>query len=149
MLQRLGSWLRAAGYDTLIETDSRDDYAILKQAIEEDRKLITRDKKLLEYRRAPDYVIYLDCNTLDDCVVALDRQLSINWLYQPFSRCLVCNTPLVDADPGQQAAIPADALARTERPLYCPTCQKVYWDGSHVKRMYKRLKTWQVAATEA
>jgi len=146
MLQRLGSWLRAAGYDTEIETDSRDDYELLKQAIAEQRKLITRDRKLLEYRRAPDNVVYLDCNTLEECVASLTRQLSIDWQYRPFSRCLVCNTELVSADEQQRQRIPDDALERTELPLFCPTCNKVYWEGSHVRRMRNKLQHWHQAA---
>lgn len=146
MLQRLGNWLRAAGYDTEIETDSRDDYALLKQAIAEQRKLITRDSKLLEYRRAPGHVVYLDCNRLEECVASLTRQLAIDWQYRPFSRCLVCNTELVSADPEQRQRIPDDARERTAQPLYCPKCNKVYWEGSHIRRMRKKLQHWQQMA---
>ena len=146
MLQRLGHWLRAAGYDTEIETDSRDDYALLRQAIAEQRQLITRDRKMLEFRRAPGHVVYLDCNSLDECVASLTPQLNIDWQYRPFSRCLVCNTELIAAPSEQQQRIPEDALAITDQPLYCPTCNKVYWEGSHVRRMRHRLQQWQQAA---
>lgn len=146
MLQRLGNWLRAAGYDTVIESDSRDDYQLLKQAIAEQRWLITRDRKMLEYRRAPQHVIYLECNTLEECVASLGRQLPIDWQYRPFSRCLVCNTELCSADPEQQQQIPEDVRQRSEQPLYCPACSKVYWEGSHVRRMRQRLQQWQQLA---
>lgn len=143
-LQRLGSWLRAAGYDTRIESDGRDDYQLLQQAIAERRKLITRDRKLLEFRRAPGHVILLEANNLEECAESLSRQLPINWLYRPFTRCLVCNTRLRKADPAQQQKLPADVRKR-EGTLYCPTCNKVYWDGSHVRRMRHRLQQWQQA----
>ena len=48
MLARLGRWLRAAGYDTLIIEKSLDDKEIFKQAKEEKRLLITRDKQILD-----------------------------------------------------------------------------------------------------
>lgn len=142
MLQRLGSWLRAAGYDTLIESDGRDDYQLLQQAIAGRRKLITRDRKLLEYRRAPGRVILLEGNNLEECAASLCRQLPIDWQYRPFTRCLVCNTPLRPAQASQQAMSPAD-VRRRDGTLYCPVCNKVYWDGSHVRRMRHRLKQWQ------
>ena len=88
-LQRLGSWLRAAGYDTLIESDGRPDYELLKQALAEERLLITRDRKMTEYRRAPGTVILLECENLEDCIAVLSRQLPVNWLHEPlrFYRC--------------------------------------------------------------
>ena len=110
-LQRLGSWLRAAGYDTLIESDGRPDYELLKQALAEQRLLITRDRNLTEHRRAPGTVILLECENLEDCVAALCRQLPINWLHQPFIRCLVCNTRLIDAKTALQEWVQGRGLA--------------------------------------
>jgi uncharacterized protein with PIN domain len=143
MLQRLGSWLRAAGYDTLIEHDGRSDYELLKQALAEDRLLITRDRKLLEHRRASGTVILLDCNELEDCARELTKQLPVNWLYQPFIRCMVCNTSLRPATENEAATLPEKIKSQIDSPLYCPSCQKVYWDGGHVDRMQVRLNKWQ------
>ncbi|MCW9024653.1 MAG: Mut7-C RNAse domain-containing protein [Gammaproteobacteria bacterium] len=143
MLQRLGSWLRAAGYDTLIAQGGRSDYELLKQALAEDRLLITRDRKLLEHRRAPGTVILLDCNELDDCARELSQKLSINWLHQPFVRCMVCNSSLRPATENEAATLPEKIKSQIDSPLYCPSCQKVYWDGGHVDRMRIRLGKWQ------
>ena len=52
MLQRLGRWLRAAGYDTLIARNAESDYELLRQALDEGRLLITRDRELAKHRRA-------------------------------------------------------------------------------------------------
>ena len=141
-LQRLGSWLRAAGYDTLIETDGRPDYELLKQALAEERLLITRDRRLTEHRRAPGTVILLECENLEDCIMALSRQLPIDWLYDPFVRCLVCNTNLIQAKPEHLLELPLRLRDSLEAAYYCPTCKKVYWDGSHVSRMRSRLQDW-------
>jgi len=143
MLQRLGSWLRAAGYDTVIARDGRDDYALLRQAIAEDRLLVTRDRELARHRRAPGRVILLECENLDDCIRELGARIEIDWLHHPFQRCLICNTELVPADDAARARIPERARARLDEARYCPTCRKVYWEGSHVNRMRQRLETWQ------
>lgn len=142
MLQRLGSWLRAAGYDTIIEVNSRNDYEVLKQALAEHRYLITRDRKLSEYRRAPGTVILLECDSLEECIAALCKQLDIDWLHEPFVRCLVCNTPLTEADPENLKALPERLQHSLDEAYYCPECSKVYWEGSHVRRMRKQLENW-------
>ena len=142
MLQRLGNWLRAAGYDTFIETDGRSDYELLRQAIDEQRYLVTRDQKLMEHRRAAGTVILLNCDGLEECVRALSEQLPIDWHYQPFMRCTVCNTPLRDATAQEIQTIPKSSQQVTQQAFYCPTCEQVYWEGSHVKRMRERLAHW-------
>lgn len=148
-LQRLGSWLRAAGYDTLIESDGRADYELLKQALAEERLLITRDRKLTEHRRAPGTVILLECENLEDCVAALSRQLPIDWVHDPFVRCLVCNTKLIQARSEHLLELPVRLRATLDSAYYCPSCKKVYWDGSHVRRMRTRLEDWHQRFTEA
>lgn len=142
MLQRLGRWLRAAGYDTEIAMDAEPDYELLKQARREGRYLLTRDQKMLEFRNASETVILLAANSLDECAQALSEQLNIDWLAQPFSRCMVCNTEFIDASLQQLADL---SLVRTEHvnaAFYCPNCRQVFWDGSHVKRMRTHLHDW-------
>jgi len=143
MLQRLGRWLRAAGYDTRIATHAEADYYLLRQAIDEGRLLLTRDRKLLEHRRAPGTVILLGAETLEDCAEELSALLDINWQHDPFSRCLVCNTLLLDANPNQRASVPPKTRAHDPAAFFCPHCNQVYWEGSHVKRMRRQLDRWQ------
>lgn len=143
MLQRLGRWLRAAGYDTRIATHAEADYYLLRQAIDEGRLLLTRDRKLLEHRRAPGTVILLSADTLEACAEELSTLLDINWQHDPFSRCLVCNSLLQDATPQQCENIPPKARQHVEAAYYCPHCNQVYWEGSHVKRMRRQLHHWQ------
>jgi len=141
MLKGLGRWLRVAGYDTLILEDGQGDAALLQRAVEEGRLLLTRDRPLVEYRAAAGTVILLQCNELSRCAEELTERLGIDWQHRPFSRCLVCNTPLRTATPEQRLLIPEDAR-RDELVLYCPDCDKLYWEGSHVRRMRKKLGRW-------
>jgi len=142
MLQRLGRWLRAAGYDTEIAANAESDYELLKQAIRDKRYLITRDKKMQEFRRASGTVILLDAESLDGCAEKLTQQFFINWLYKPFSRCMVCNTDLIDASPAQIADLSLASKEHIDAAFYCPSCRQVFWDGSHVKRMRTHLQDW-------
>ncbi|MDH5407053.1 MAG: Mut7-C RNAse domain-containing protein [Gammaproteobacteria bacterium] len=142
MLQRLGRWLRAAGYDTTIATDAEPDYELLKLAIKENRLLITLDKDMLEFRRADGTVIFLDAASVDDCADSLSQKLNINWLYKPFSRCMVCNAELSDATPAQIADLALIGKEHVDAAYYCASCKQVFWEGSHVNRMRAHLNDW-------
>ncbi|HKK05321.1 MAG TPA: DUF5615 family PIN-like protein [Gammaproteobacteria bacterium] len=143
MLQRLGRWLRAAGYDTVIETQGESDRRLLQRALEEGRWLLTRDRKLLEHRGADDAVILLQSDGVEACVAELTRRMAIDWQYRPFTRCLRCNTPLVEARPEQMQQMPARVRERFDTARYCPHCRQLYWEGSHVRRMRERLRDWR------
>lgn len=141
MLARLGRWLRAAGYDTIIIEKSCDDRIILEQALREERLLLTRDRHFLEMSKS--FVIWLKGNLLAECVQELSQKLPINWLYKPFSRCLVCNRELIPADDKALNLVSDDIRSEPHTFWFCEHCQKVYWDGSHTKRMLRQMQKWQ------
>jgi len=143
MLIRLGRWLRAAGYDTALADESSTDKSLVNQAIKENRVLITRDRKLLEIRHADNVTIYLNCNDTEQCLEELSKKCKINWLLKPFSRCMNCNYPLKEAEKHQYNQVPEKARKHIETLLFCQYCNKLYWNGSHVKHMYEKLQGWQ------
>ncbi len=112
---------------------------LIKLAFDEDRILITRDRKLIEIRNADRVVLLLLTNRLDDCIEELTNKLHLDWQHKPFSRCMCCNTPLQAAEAGLRSRVPADILEDNDALLYCPECDKVYWWGSHVDRMQRKL----------
>ena len=140
MLQRLGRWLRAAGYDTEIENNGRDDYQLLQQALAQHRYLLSCDEALAQQRRASGTVLLLDNTSLEKTVESLAQYISVDWQYRPFTRCMVCNTPLQLAQVHQLSRVPGDTQQQTV--YYCSQCNKVYWDGSHVRRMREQLAQW-------
>ena len=142
MLARLGRWLRAAGYDTVIIESSKPDHLILAQAIKEKRYLITRDKHFLEIKEASEWVIWLESNEVGDCIKELNQKLKINWMIRPFSRCLICNQELEEADEAALDQVPPKVKQEFDQFRYCPSCQKTYWLGSHTKRMVKSLRSF-------
>lgn len=143
MLNRLGRWLRAAGYDTEIIEKPCLDSIILNKAIAENRLLITRDRHFLEFEHASHHVIHLKSNLLSDCIKELSTKVNINWLHSPFSRCLICNHLLSDTVPQQYLSQVPPSVAERNPPLrLCPSCNKVYWEGSHTKRMLRSLQSF-------
>lgn len=143
MLARVGRWLRAAGYDTLIVQDNISDKEIMTWAVRDNRFLLTRDRHFLEMSDDHDLVIWLAGNTLHECIEEMNKRLPIDWLLSPFSRCLICNTILIESPFEARKSIPEDILRKSNEFRYCPQCSKVYWYGSHTNRMLERLNEWK------
>lgn len=137
MLKGLGRWLRTAGYDVEMEPDGTADRQLIQRALLEGRLLLTRDRDLLEIRHAVRVVVLLEGNGLESCAREITLKLGIDWLLDPFSRCSLCNTLLIETER------PADFPPDIEQAYLCPTCDKYYWHGGHVERMQLRLEQWQ------
>lgn len=143
MILDLGRWLRAAGYDSVFIEKGEKDQEILVRALAEKRWLLTRDSEFLEMKRAESVLIFLGQYPLEACVGVLNKLLKIDWLFCPFSRCLICNSVLIKPnDEIVKKNVPQDLQIRTDQFWYCEHCRKVYWEGSHTKRMLKQLKKW-------
>ncbi len=144
MLARLGRRLRAAGYDTEIAGPSDHDGGLLQRAIDDGRLLLTCDRKMAERRLAAGRVVVLPSNGLDGTARALMDRASIDWLFDPFSRCLMDNSRLRPAHPRDLCRLPRRAREIGRKNVFiCPSCDRIYWPGSHVRRMYEQLRRWQ------
>jgi uncharacterized protein len=139
MLGRLARWLRVLGYDTAYDIAIADP-VLVRLAEEEQRILLTRDRHLLqELRPARAHEVRQDdpLQQLRELVLALalpsPREL--------FTRCLLDNAVLQAMDEADALPLLPDGV----RPLAtsvrrCPACQRLYWDGSHVRRMRAALE---------
>ena len=143
MLKRLGQWLRIAGYDVLMLPDGTADRVLIEAAAQQGRVLLTRDREMAQHPDAAPVVVLLECQDLEDCVAQLSHRLPIDWLYRPFTRCLNCNTELLEADATRRQRVPQKALRLASNIVYCPSCDQLYWEGSHVARMRERLRKWE------
>lgn len=138
MLGKLARWLRILGYDTVYHTFAEDDH-LLEQARSENRILLTQDGPLFE--RAPqDCCIHIDHNTLEDQMAQLVQTLGLTLDREPFTRCLTCNTPLVQITPQEaRDQVPPYVFQTQKRFFKCPTDNQVFWRGTHVDRMDEHL----------
>jgi len=137
MLLRLARLLRAAGYDTYLAHDGQDDAELLRIAREENRILVTRDKRLAQ--AAHPRAVLAEGKGAHAEAEHLARLLPIDWTFAPFSRCVVDNAPLRDAAPAEVARMPEQTRARPGPFRACPACGRLYWPGSHVRRLAERL----------
>lgn len=148
MLASLARWLRAAGHDTGLAVPDEADRSVLDACLAEGRTLITRDRHLASHAGAV-AVAWLPDNGLDAQAAQLASTLGIDWLQAPFTRCLLDNHPLREATPSERGAVPERARDLPGPFRACPACGRLYWPGSHVRRMQARLVQWRANADRA
>ena len=82
---------------------------------------------------------------LDQLAALIGTHFQLDWISHAFSRCLVDNALLLEADNAALQRIPLDPRVEGEPYRVCPVCDRVYWQGSHYKRMRAKLMKWQAA----
>jgi uncharacterized protein with PIN domain len=138
MLGRLARWLRALGYDTAYDP-ALPDPALIRLAHDEARVLLTRDRRLLRELR-PRRALEITSDAPLAQLRGVVEALALAPAGEPFTRCLVCNAPLVAVGAAEAAAAVPPASRGLPGPVRrCPGCGRVYWPGSHVRRMRRAL----------
>ena len=138
MLGSLARWLRFAGFDTRYLPGCAD--AVLAGlARAEGRWLLTRDGDLAA--KAGPRVLLLRSRGVDALVGELRARLDLRADPARFlSRCPGCNGELAEAPRAAVATrVPPYVAVHAERFRECPECGRVYWPGSHVGRITRRL----------
>jgi uncharacterized protein with PIN domain len=149
MLGTLCRYLRAAGYDTTFASNGASDAELLRRCHDEGRYFLTQDTLVREHKAANGIALILPNTSLDKLAELVGAHYRLDWLIHCFTRCLVDNTMLAPADEAATAKAPLDARKPEEQLLHCPECGRVYWRGSHYKRMRAKLTAWQTARTNS
>lgn len=137
MLGGLARLLRAAGHDVLTAPRGAPDAELVAIAREQDRLLATRDGDLA--RQAGARGLRLRAGAALQQARELSAAVEVDWLAAPFTRCLVDNSPLRPATAGEVARMPGDTASLPGPFNACPACGRIYWPGSHVKRLRRTL----------
>ncbi|TDB93178.1 Mut7-C RNAse domain-containing protein [Actinomadura sp. 7K534] len=127
-LGTLARRMRLLGLDTAYHNDM-DDPALVVQANDEGRVLLTQDRGLLR-RRALWFGAYVRGARPDDQLRdVLDRFAPV---LRPWTRCTACNGELVPVDK-QEIEDHLEAGTRRSYDVYgrCANCGQLYWRGAH------------------
>lgn len=140
MLGRLARWLRVLGYDTSYDA-SLDDAVLVERADAQGRVLLTRDRHLLrELRPVHGHEVRQDepLEQLRGVVEALQLAAGPRVL---FTRCLLCNCELRELPAAEARPLLPPRVRDLPGPVRrCPCCERLYWNGSHVRRMQAALQ---------
>lgn len=140
MLGALTRWLRALDLDTAYDP-ALDDADLVNRAVAEGRIILTRDRRLTERRLARNHLL-IRSGVVDEQV----RQVLEEFGLRPdpsrlLGRCLRCNESLETLDAELARARVPPWVARTQTEFRaCPACGRIYWRGTHVERMVRRLE---------
>ncbi|QKT03985.1 twitching motility protein PilT [Ectothiorhodospiraceae bacterium 2226] len=133
-LGRLANHLRLLGFDTLLPPEAGD-AALARLAAAQGRVLLTRDRNLLMHRVVA-HGAYVRAQRPREQLLEVVRRYDLGPQVAPFTRCLRCNGTL---DGVSKAAV-ADRLPPQVAAVHgaftrCRGCGRVYWPGSHYRRL--------------
>jgi uncharacterized protein with PIN domain len=137
MLGKLAKRMRLLGLDVLYDPEL-DDNDIIRLSMEQDRAILTRDTGLAARPLAGNH-LYIKSEhvreQLDQVLAAFpEEQL-------PFTRCSECNEPVIPvAKEDVEDFVPRYVYEKNTEFLRCPKCGRIYWQGTHVKRMALQKK---------
>ena len=147
MMGKLAKWLRVLGFDT--HCQRLDRLQTVEQFAKEGFWVLTRSRRWSEHPR----VTFLSSNDPMDQL----REVMANIPVAPedvrlLHRCIRCNERLEKLARSLAFGRVPDYVFETNILFYhCPQCNKVYWSGSHPRRMIDRLQDklgWSVSMNE-
>jgi len=139
MLGSLSRWLRICGYETEYMRDTTDD-KLLDRGIEGSFVVLTRDRILSREARRRGVEVFLVTGGNDEERLASVAK-AFNLMLDPvMARCTLCGGKLVPVSKGDVAEeVPVDSLEAYDEFWRCGGCGKVYWRGSHWKRIVEKV----------
>jgi len=137
-LGRLAAHLRMLGFDTLYRNDY-DDPTLVDISTNEQRMLLTCDRQLLMRSRLTLGYFVRNRQPKKQLIEILQR-FGLFGRLRPFSRCMHCNGDIHQIDKKDVAStLMPRTSAYYEEFWQCERCRKVYWKGSHYRRMLQLL----------
>jgi hypothetical protein len=138
-LGRLARHLRMAGFDVRWRRDAGDEELAGLSAAER-RVLLTRDRGLLK-RSAVTHGYFVREVEPARQLAEVIRRFDLARQVAPFRRCLRCND-LVETVPEEAVAgqLPPRVRERQRAFRRCPACGRIYWAGTHHRRMERLLE---------
>jgi uncharacterized protein with PIN domain len=138
MLGNLAKKLRILGYDSKYFSSIEDEKIILI-AKNEKRIILTKDEQLTKNAEKQDisFVLIRGSEELEQII-----QIKIKLNFNKFevdtnnSFCIACNGKLEQVEKFRVIGkIPEGVLEREKKFWMCDSCKKVYWEGTHYKKL--------------
>lgn len=139
-LGRLAKWLRILGYDCVYFKQVSLS-SLLIQALRDNRIILTRNLRLVDKARGCK-VIEIKADKVSEQLKQVLGELQIKPDSEKmFSRCILCNEELVNIDKEKiKDKVPEYVFNTQEEFFTCPSCQRIYWPGTHWGNVQVALK---------
>jgi uncharacterized protein with PIN domain len=138
-LGQLARYLRMLGLDTRYDT-GHSDPTLARISAEEERVLLTRDVELLKRSRVQ-LGAFVRAQAPRRQFREVVKRFELAEHVDPLVRCLDCNAELCPASPAAiEEQVPPRARAAHDEFVQCPSCDSVYWPGTHAERMTRLIE---------
>lgn len=139
-LGKVAKYLRLMGFDTLYFTHITDN-DLIRLASEQNRVIVTCDKALSERKTAAE-IFLIKASETKAQLRSLFEHYRLKEFIAPFSRCIVCNTPLQSIEKEKIVEkLPHKVRECFSDFEYCPICERAYWHGDHYRHMKAFIKS--------
>lgn len=139
---KLSRWLRMMGYDTVFFT-GEDDWEMVIKALNEERVLLTKDTGIMRMGVVLSgklKAIRIDSDKPEEQIKQVIETLELGGDTELFTICLECNEPLIKKTPEEvKDRVPPYVFETQKEFMECPSCNRVFWKGTHWQAMVERL----------
>lgn len=133
-LGRLTRYLRMIGLDVLYKNNFEDDEIVLF-SLKDRRAILTRDRGILK-RNEVTHGYWIRSTKVEEQVNEVLKRFDLQKEIKEFSRCIECNALLKPIKKEIIIYQLPPKVAQSQNEFYqCPSCNKVYWKGTHYQRM--------------
>ena len=130
------------GFDSLF-FNGEDDSQMVRQAMAEDRILLTRDTGIMKRRVVTSgrlKAVLMESEEPEQQMRQLVSAIDVKSQSNPFTICLECNMALIDRKPEEvKDRVPPYVHKTQTQYMECPECHRIYWRGTHWKAMLNKL----------
>ena len=147
---KLARWLRMMGYDALFFNDIEDG-RLVDMAMKEGRVVVTRDTQIAKRRVVANGSLRVILTRDDDPrrqLLQVMKELSLDCRQMQFTRCLECNRRLKPRSKEEvRDLVPPYVFSTQTQYMQCPSCSRVYWQGTHGQRLKGALEEITAASS--
>ena len=136
MLGKLTKYLRILGFDA-ISISNLDALNTYKNLVDPPL-LFTRRRKTISYQP----MILIKTNRIEEQIKEIENSIKPYINGNDFmTRCIECNALLESTEKENiEARVPEYIYHHHEEFKVCPSCKKVYWEGTHTEQMKKWIE---------
>jgi len=138
-LGKLARYLRLLGFDTLYHRDWPDK-EIMQRALKDKRIILTRDIGLLKNKKVQ-WGYFVRNVQPEKQIAEILKRFDLKTSIQPFRLCLECNGEIGRIDKKRIIKrLPPHTRAYYSAFFRCRCCRRIYWKGSHYKKLLQRIR---------
>ncbi len=139
-LGKLAAYMRMLGFDTLYKNDFKD-HMLMALSRNKGRILLSKDRTLVHKSGLTRVYEVKAVRPRAQLSEVLER-FDLYGLVRPFQRCMECNALLETVRRDEVAGrVPPQVWQEYQVFRVCPDCHKVYWSGSHYRRMREFIQS--------